>query len=212
MIESIKSGERQTIRVEDAIRLGSSDLKKSYVFDNFPYVVFVMKDRIHLYDPVIGTYVYTENYLSPNNVQAIDETKLLFSTEHENGITISVFDINELSISVEKEYKKLIAYSQDMSKLYVLNEKSGSISIINTSDLSTIEVIPLSENEGLLNYKIDSERGLLQSCSTATLFCPILLGESFTIGPQHIYKSDSEANDRHLFSNFSQTPPLRSTS
>ncbi len=93
-IESSITSERHQVCVEDAIRLGSSDLKKSYVFDNFPYIIFVMKDRIHFYDPTIGTYVYTENFLSPNNIQAIDNTTLLFSTEHSDGVSVSVFDTN----------------------------------------------------------------------------------------------------------------------
>ena len=66
IVESKTDGLRQTIHVEDAIRLGSSALKKVYSFDDVPYIIIVMKDRIHFYDPIIESYVYSENFLCPD--------------------------------------------------------------------------------------------------------------------------------------------------
>ncbi len=180
-IEFSKAKERQQICVENAIRLGSSNLKKSYVFDNFPYIVFVMKDRIHLYDPIVNTYIYTENYLSPNNIQAINDTKLLFSTEHDNGISISVFDVNSFSISKEKDYKKIIAFSKNMSTFYALSEESNSVNLVNTTDLSNIENIRLSENGKYPNYSIDDKNGAL-----------------YLIGENSIYSIDLNSGSRRI--------------
>ena len=80
-ILSIFGGEeiRHTIQVEDALRLGSSELKNAYVFDDFKYIVFVMKDRIHFFDPSLNTYVHTENFLSPQQVYWVNSQLLLLS-------------------------------------------------------------------------------------------------------------------------------------
>ena len=41
---------KQEIEIRDAFRLGSSEFKKAFVFDNSDYSFFLMKDRLLLYD------------------------------------------------------------------------------------------------------------------------------------------------------------------
>lgn len=133
------SNERQKICVENALRLGSSDLKRAYVFDDFPYIIFVMKDRIHFYDPTIETYVYTENYLSPNDIQYIADGKLLFSTKHSDGTSLSIFNADKLCIEESLEICEIIAHSKDYKMLYVLDKCNSSVRNVANAGFSIDE-------------------------------------------------------------------------
>jgi hypothetical protein len=126
---------RQTIRVEDALRFGSSELKKSYVFDAFPYIIFVMKDRIHMFDPFLGTYVYTENFISPDQIYALNSELLLFVSEHPEGTSISVFDTNSFAITKNFECTRIIARSKESDKLFTYSIQKKEICLLDTFNL-----------------------------------------------------------------------------
>ena len=158
---SNRTNERQKICVENALRLGSSDLKRAYVFDDFPYIIFVMKDRIHFYDPTIETYVYTENYLSPNDIQYIADGKLLFSTKHSDGTSLSIFNADKLCIEESLEIGEIIAHSKDYKMLYILDKCNSSVSIVRTENLSIETEFHNINSEGQDFYHVDNENGLL---------------------------------------------------
>lgn len=161
IVISNRSNERQKICVEDALRLGSSDLKRAYVFDDFPYIIFVMKDRIHFYDPSIETYVYTENYLSPNDIQYIADGKLLFSTKHSDGTSLSIFNTDKLCIEESLETGEIIAHSKDYKMLCILDKYKSSVSIIRTENLSVETEFENKNTEGQDFYHVDNVNGLL---------------------------------------------------
>lgn len=161
IVISNRTNERQKICVENALRLGSSDLKRAYVFDDFPYIIFVMKDRIHFYDPSIETYVYTENYLSPNDIQYIANGKLLFSTKHSDGTSLSIFNADKLCIEESLETGEIIAHSKDYKMLYVLDKYKSSVSIVRTENLSVETEFENINPEGQDFYHVDNENGLL---------------------------------------------------
>ena len=161
IVISNRTNERQKICVENALRLGSSDLKRAYVFDDFPYIIFVMKDRIHFYDPSIETYVYTENYLSPNDIQHIGDGKLLFSTKHSDGTSLSIFNTDKLCIEESLETGEIIAHSKDYKRLYVLDKYKSSVSIVRTENLSVETEFENKNTEGQDFYHVDNENGLL---------------------------------------------------
>lgn len=161
IVISNRPNERQKICVENALRLGSSDLKRAYVFDDFPYIIFVMKDRIHFYDPSIETYVYTENYLSPNDIQYIADGKLLFSTKHSDGTSLSIFNTDKLCIEESLEIGEIITHSKDYKVLYVLDKYKSSVSIVRTENLSVETVFEDKNPEGQNFYHVDNENGLL---------------------------------------------------
>ncbi|MCQ2235690.1 MAG: hypothetical protein MJZ18_01695 [Bacteroidales bacterium] len=156
-----QSKERHKICVENALRFGSSDLKRAYVFDDFPYLIFVMKDRIHFFDPSIETYVYTENYLCPNDIKHITDGKLLFSTEHSGGTSFSIFDTEKLRIEYSLEVDELIAHSNDYKTLYVLNKRKSSVCIVKTENLSVEAEFNNINLKGQDSYHVDNENGLL---------------------------------------------------
>ena len=136
-VESKVDGLRQAIRVEDAIRLGTSTLKRAYVFDDFPFIIFVMKDRIHFYDPLIESYVYTENFLCPDKIFQVGfDNVLLFVTEHEEGVSISAFDTESFTLSDDYECEKILAYSSNHNTLYAL--KNRELCVVESNGLSEI--------------------------------------------------------------------------
>lgn len=126
---------RQTIQVEDAIRLGSSELKKSYVFDVFPYIIFVMRDRIHMYDPDLGTYVFSENFISPDQIYALNSHLLLFVSEHPEGTSISLFDVNSFAITKSIECTRIVAKSKNSQKLFAYSMQKHQMFLIDTLTL-----------------------------------------------------------------------------
>ena len=69
----------QHFQVLDAIRIGSSELKQTYVFDELPYAFFLMRDRMLIHQEATGHVV--EESLSPSAIIQLDATTLLFQTE-----------------------------------------------------------------------------------------------------------------------------------
>ncbi|RZK25333.1 MAG: hypothetical protein EOO43_05780, partial [Flavobacterium sp.] len=57
----------QILEVKDAIRLGTSEFKSAFVFDDCDFSVLLMNDRMLIYDEINNT-VLTENYISPTNI------------------------------------------------------------------------------------------------------------------------------------------------
>lgn len=70
----------QSIKVLDAYRLGSSELKAAYAFDGVDYSLLLMKDRLLLYNEKTNTLL-TENGISPTDIRKVDEDTLLFTTK-----------------------------------------------------------------------------------------------------------------------------------
>lgn len=150
------------VNVEDAIRVGSSTLKKAFAFDNFPYLVFVMQDRLHIYDPSTSNFLYTENFLSPDSIYCVNSQKLLFVTKHQDGTSISLFCINNYSIIGSIECGEIVAKSLDNSRLYLKNSNSNEINCVWGDSLETFETWNLCNNEKINEkYWIDKERNFL---------------------------------------------------
>jgi hypothetical protein len=91
----------QEISVKDAFRLGSSEFKKAFVFDDSEYSFFLMKDRLLLYDEV-KNILLTENHYSPTEIYQVDRNNFLFTTElgtKSNGIVnLGIYNTNSFSI------------------------------------------------------------------------------------------------------------------
>ena len=96
-----------------------------------------MKDRIHFYDPLIESYVYTENFLCPDKILQVGfDNVLLFVTEHEEGVSISAFDTESFTLSDDYECEKILAYSSNHNTLYAL--KNRELCVVESNGLSEI--------------------------------------------------------------------------
>ena len=70
-----RTNERQTIRVEDALRLGSSDMKEAYIFDEFPYIYDTDKNAMFAHWQDRGDRIAFRNVT--NVGFSIDDSKLM---------------------------------------------------------------------------------------------------------------------------------------
>ncbi len=83
----------ETVVIEDAIKLGGSREKKSYVFEGTPWILMVMLDRTYLFNRDTKEQ-YLEHGIAPDNIKFLNQDYLLFITEKDN----SIFSLNNLSI------------------------------------------------------------------------------------------------------------------
>lgn len=96
------------VMVENAYRFGGSALKSFYCFENSPWVLAVMKDRIY-FSNTETKKEFVENGITPDSVNCISADYLLFSSDE--GKINSIFDL-----TVNKEickFEKLIYKSSE---------------------------------------------------------------------------------------------------
>ena len=97
---------QQIFQVVDGIRIGSSELKKVFVFDRIPYSFILMRDRMLIFQE--DTNNLWEENISPSSIIRLDEKHLLFQTEigadPKTGLLITnlgIYSIDSLSIEAE---------------------------------------------------------------------------------------------------------------
>ena len=83
----------ETVIVEDAIKLGGSKEKKTYIFEGTPWALMVMLDRTYFYNRETGEQ-YLEHGLVPQSVKYLTSDYLLFVSENDN----SIFSLDTLSV------------------------------------------------------------------------------------------------------------------
>ena len=158
-----KNGEiyEQDIIVKDALRLGSSQFKKAFVFDDSPYSFFLMKDRLLIYDENKNVLL-TENNLSPTEILQIDSTTYLFKTQrdsrHKRNVNLAVYSTNSFTILGELVDKhREIQISISTNKVWLYEKSSESIhcfEILNNGGEVFKELITF---ENAKDYKLSSK-------------------------------------------------------
>ena len=92
---------QQELEIKEAFRLGSSEFKKAFVFDDTEYSFFLMKDRLLLYDEK-KKILLTENHYSPTEIYKINGTNFLFVTRVGNSasgiINLGVYNTENFSM------------------------------------------------------------------------------------------------------------------
>ena len=122
---------KQEIEVKDALRLGSSEFKKAFVFDDTNFSFFLMKDRLLLYDEK-KQILLTENHYSPTEIQKIGDSDFLFITKvgsSDNGIVnLGIYNTDNFSIVGEllNDYQE-IKILNESNKAWLLNIKTNII-------------------------------------------------------------------------------------
>lgn len=99
---SSKEGENYIISVKEAWRFGSSILKKSYVFDDLDYSLFVMMDRLRIYDEKTKI-LYEENGISPTEIFRFSTSHVIFRTERGGNdlVNYALYNLSNLTIECE---------------------------------------------------------------------------------------------------------------
>lgn len=121
----------QFFEVRNSIRLGTSELKSTYVFDDIPYSFFLMKDRMHIYDEK-REFLFFENNISPTEIQKINNETILLVTRIGDGINeisnyglYSLVDFN-LIWQITDSYEEVF-FDKEQKLLWVLNFNSRSL-------------------------------------------------------------------------------------
>jgi len=122
---------QQEIEIKEAIRLGSSEFKKAYVFDDSEYSFFLMKDRLLLYDEQ-RKQLLTENHFSPSEIFKINKNNYLFVTKvggSANGIiNLGIYNTGTFTIVSEllNAYRE-IKIIPETNKAWLYNIQNNSI-------------------------------------------------------------------------------------
>ena len=92
-VSKAEEGIVETVVVEDAIKLGGSKQKNTYIFDETPWAVMVMLDRTYFFNRETNER-YIEHGLVPEEVIFLNQNYLLFVSKDDH----SLFSLDSLSI------------------------------------------------------------------------------------------------------------------
>lgn len=150
----------QKIEVQSAFQLGSSVLKRAFVFDGAKYSFFLMKDRLLLYDEE-KNILLTENQYSPTEILQIDKTNYLFVTKlgtDSRGITnLCVYNTESFLVLGEliNDYQ-IIQISPQINKVWLFKKSSKSIHCFELINKINSVFTEIKKFENATNYKYNS--------------------------------------------------------
>lgn len=155
----------QKIIVKDAFRLGSSEFKKSFVFDDSKYSFFLMKDRLLLYDEEKNALL-TENHYSPTEIFQIHKNNFLFTTElgtNSYGIVnFGIYNTKSLSMVGElvNDYQTIIVLP-NANKAWLFKKSTQTIhsfELISKMGKAFNEILKF---ENAADYRYEEELGII---------------------------------------------------
>jgi len=147
----------QQLEIRDALRLGDSEFKTAYVFEDIDLSIYLMKDRILIYNETTKLLL-TENHLSPGEIQLVNKDNLLFITkigQKANGITnFGLYNLNEYEIIGEliNKYKE-IKILRNNNRLWVKELISNNIVCFEIVDDSLNTFTELKRISEYINYQ-----------------------------------------------------------
>jgi hypothetical protein len=150
---------QQELEIKEAFRLGSSEFKKAFVFDDTEYSFFLMKDRLLLYDEK-KKILLTENHYSPTEIYKINETNFLFVTKVGNSasgiINLGIYNSENFLIVGEilNDYRE-IKILADNNKAWLYNIKSKTIHCYELAHQTNKYFTELKSFENFNDYFID---------------------------------------------------------
>ena len=121
----VNSGETQCIVVEDALRLGGSNFRKTFAFEKNPWFLVSMNDRTYFYNHITKEQ-YLENDIAPENVIGLNENYLFFTNE-KNTTYGALYSTIERKIV--RYIGELIAYNEQ----YIVCKSDDYVEIIGIS-------------------------------------------------------------------------------
>lgn len=117
--------DKQVVVIEDAVRLGGSNYRKTFAFEKNPWFLVSMNDRTYFYNPNTQKQ-YFENDIAPDKVVDLNEEYLLFTGERDssNGVLYST-ERREII----RQVNDIIAYNEQ----YLLCKVDSSIEVVGLS-------------------------------------------------------------------------------
>lgn len=150
---------QQELEIKEAFRLGSSEFKKAFVFDDTEYSFFLMKDRLLLYDEK-KKILLTENHYSPTEIYKINGTNFLFVTRVGNAasgiINLGVYNTETFSLVGEllNDYRE-IKISAESNKAWLYNIKTKTIHCFQLAHQTNKYLTELKSFENFNDYFLD---------------------------------------------------------
>lgn len=151
----------QDFEIKKSIRLGTSEFKSSFTFEDIPYSFFLMKDRMLIYDEN-NKYLLSENNISPSEIQKIDNQNLLFITRIKNEkdgiVNYAMFSLTEFRIVWElKNSYKDIAILQEEKLLWVHNYINKQVICFSLKEIKN------NQPEEILNFQVEYKFNKLEN-------------------------------------------------
>ncbi len=150
---------QQVLEIKEAFRLGSSEFKKAFVFDDTEYSFFLMKDRLLLYDEK-KKILLTENHYSPTEIHKINKTNFLFVTKVGNTVSgiinLGIYNTETFSLVGEllNEYRE-IKILADNNKAWIYNIKYKTIHCYELAHQANKYLTELKSFENFNDYFLD---------------------------------------------------------
>lgn len=156
---------KQKFEIKDAIRLGTSELRMAYTFDNIPFTFFLMMDRMLIYDENKQT-LWEENGISPTDIRQIDENYLLLIPKVKNKTediikTITKFDIYSVYDFATVKFPEFenvlveILHNETKNILWLFNDSEKSIIAYSLENIKENGLKKVAEIASIINYKIN---------------------------------------------------------
>ncbi|MCX7744444.1 MAG: hypothetical protein N2167_07760 [Flavobacteriales bacterium] len=156
---------QQELEIKEAFRLGSSEFKKAFVFDDTEYSFFLMKDRLLLYDEK-KKILLTENHYSPTEIHKINETNFLFVTKVGNTasgiVNLGIYNTETFSLVGEllNDYRE-IKILADNNKAWLYNIKSKTIHCFELIHQTNKYFTELKSFENFNDYFLDDSNQII---------------------------------------------------
>jgi hypothetical protein len=191
---------QQEIEVKDAFRFGSSEFKKSFLFDDTDYSFFLMKDRLLLYDEK-KKILLTENYYSPSEIHKVNKNSFLFVTKFGdsiNGIVnLGIYNIENFSIVAEllNDYQE-IKILPEINKVWTYNIRTRKIHCHEISNQTNKYFSELKSFENFNDFFIDERHQNLyiEYSDSVKVFNLINLNESLEVSKKNNNAIDKSGN------------------
>lgn len=165
----------QYFQVVDGVRIGSSELKKVFVFDRIPYSFILMRDRMLIFQE--DTNSLWEENISPSSIARLDENHLLFQTEIgadlETGLLITnlgIYSIESLSIEAELlEKYSFIWLDVNRKRIWLYNMSKRCIVCLSTQSQEAEQWTELLCVPANPMFKLQEGKALLFSQTEAAI-------------------------------------------
>ena len=133
--------EEQSFVVEDALKFGGSERKGTYIFDNNPWAIIVMRDRTYFFNEQTKEQ-FVEHNLSPDRIEEVSPDYLLFTT----GKDCSFFSLYTMA------FEKTLSSSECVycgCGHCVLSSNEGLFAFTKdgAKEFSTIKLVSQPDNE-----------------------------------------------------------------
>jgi hypothetical protein len=155
----------QAFEIIDAYRLGSSEFKKAFVFDDTDYSFFLMKDRLLLYDEEMKVLL-TENHYSPSEIYKINNSNFLFVTklgsETDGLVNLGVYSIDSFSLVAEllNDYREIVILPE-LNRIWLHDFKMNTLHCFEFVENANCHFRELVKYDNLISFFVDKPLGRL---------------------------------------------------